>query len=153
MRGTVTNQATKPPGINFVRWWRSEASGTRLEAPRVASISRPYQFTPDLLHKLSKPNSPKSSVEKVQLDRGRQIPGDRRSARGDRAQERRMIRVFDPYALALSCLVGGVGFGMTFFFNTNVAEWGADEIAYPSMAMVSDELTFDIALRIEPWQQ
>lgn len=45
-------------------------------------------------------------------------------------------RVFDPYAMALSFLVGGVGFGMTFFFNTNVQGWGMHEIAYPALAMV-----------------
>lgn len=48
-----------------------------------------------------------------------------------------MFRIFDPYASVLCLLVGGVGFGMTFFFNTNVAEWGAEEIVYPTMAMVS----------------
>lgn len=48
-----------------------------------------------------------------------------------------MIRVFDPYAIALSLLVGGVGFGMTFYFNTRVSAWGSEEIAYPALAMVS----------------
>ncbi|CAM9204953.1 unnamed protein product [Hapterophycus canaliculatus] len=47
-----------------------------------------------------------------------------------------MFRIFDPYATALCLLVGGVGFGMTYFFNTNVAEWGAEEIVYPTMAMI-----------------
>lgn len=47
-----------------------------------------------------------------------------------------MLRIFDPYAMALSFLVGGVGFGMTFFFNDNVSNWGMEEIAYPAMAMV-----------------
>lgn len=47
-----------------------------------------------------------------------------------------LTRVFDPYAMALSFLVGGVGFGMTFFFNTNVQGWGMHEIGYPAMAMV-----------------
>lgn len=48
-----------------------------------------------------------------------------------------LARIFDPYAMALSFLVGGVGFGMTFFFNTNVEGWGMHEIGYPAMAMVS----------------
>lgn len=48
-----------------------------------------------------------------------------------------MIRVFDPYAVALSLLVGGVGFGMTYYFNTRVSAWGSEEIAYPALAMVS----------------
>ncbi|CAM9793423.1 unnamed protein product [Pylaiella littoralis] len=47
-----------------------------------------------------------------------------------------MFRIFDPYAMAISFLVGGVGFGMTFFFNTAVSEWGAQEILYPAMAMI-----------------
>lgn len=47
-----------------------------------------------------------------------------------------MVRIFDPYAIALSVLVGGVGFGMTFFFNTRVSSWGVQEIAYPALAMV-----------------
>lgn len=51
-----------------------------------------------------------------------------------------IMRVFDPYALALSFLVGGVGFGMTFFFNTNVYSWRMQEIGYPAMAMVSSLL-------------
>lgn len=48
-----------------------------------------------------------------------------------------MFRIFDPYAMALSLLVGGVGFCTTFYFNTETSEWGKDEIAYPMMAMVS----------------
>lgn len=48
-----------------------------------------------------------------------------------------MVKFLDMYAMALSILVGGVGFGMTYFFNTNVSEWGAEEMAYPAMAMVS----------------
>ncbi|CAM9270114.1 unnamed protein product [Ectocarpus fasciculatus] len=47
-----------------------------------------------------------------------------------------MFRIFDPYALALSLLVGGVGFCTTFYFNTETSEWGKDEIAYPMMAMI-----------------
>lgn len=47
-----------------------------------------------------------------------------------------MVRLVDPYAVALSLLVGGVGFGMTYFFNTNWAEWRMQEIGYPAMAMV-----------------
>lgn len=48
-----------------------------------------------------------------------------------------LVRIFDPYAMALSFLVGGVGFGMTFFFNTNVPGWGMHEVGFPAMAMVS----------------
>lgn len=47
-----------------------------------------------------------------------------------------MMRLIDPYAVALSMLVGSVGFGMTYFFNTNFATWGMQEIAYPALAMV-----------------
>lgn len=48
-----------------------------------------------------------------------------------------LVRIFDPYAIALSLLVGLVGFGMNFFFNTNISSWGMNEIGYPAMAMVS----------------
>lgn len=50
-----------------------------------------------------------------------------------------MFRIFDPYAVALCCLVGGVGFGMTYYFHADVSEWGTEEIIYPTMAMVSSE--------------
>lgn len=56
---------------------------------------------------------------------------------GKQAHTMTLVRIFDPYAMALSFLVGGVGFGMTFFFNTNVPGWGMHEIGYPAMAMVS----------------
>lgn len=49
-----------------------------------------------------------------------------------------MFRLFDPYAMAMCFLVGGVGFGITYYINTAVNEWGAEEIAYPLMAMVRD---------------
>lgn len=52
-----------------------------------------------------------------------------------------MGKFLDTYAMALSILVGGVGFGMTYFFNTNFSEWGAQEMAYPAMAMVSGRIT------------
>lgn len=48
----------------------------------------------------------------------------------------RMMRFIDPYAVALSMLIGSVGFGMTYFFNTNFSTWGMQEIGYPAMAMV-----------------
>lgn len=48
-----------------------------------------------------------------------------------------MIQLLDTYAIALSLLVGAVGFGMTFFFNTKTSEWGPQEIVYPALAMVS----------------
>ncbi|CAM9106210.1 unnamed protein product [Discosporangium mesarthrocarpum] len=47
-----------------------------------------------------------------------------------------MVNPFDPYALALSLLVGLVGFGMTFFFNTSIEEWTIKEIGYPLAGMV-----------------
>ena len=47
-----------------------------------------------------------------------------------------MFRLFDPYAMAMCFLVGGVGFGITYYINTSVNEWGAEEIVYPVMAMV-----------------
>lgn len=47
-----------------------------------------------------------------------------------------MFRLFDPYAMAMCVLVGGVGFGITYYINTSVNEWGAEEIVYPLMAMV-----------------
>lgn len=47
-----------------------------------------------------------------------------------------MFRLFDPYAMATCFLVGGVGFGITYYINTSVTEWGAEEIVYPLMAMV-----------------
>lgn len=47
-----------------------------------------------------------------------------------------MFRLFDPYAMAMCFLVGGVGFGITYYINTAVTEWGAEEIVYPMMAMV-----------------
>ncbi|CAM9569717.1 unnamed protein product, partial [Choristocarpus tenellus] len=47
-----------------------------------------------------------------------------------------MIRLLDPYAFSLSLLVGMVGFGMNFFFNTNVSTWRINEIGYPLAGMV-----------------
>lgn len=51
-----------------------------------------------------------------------------------------MVRLIDPFALAMSVLVGCVGFGMTFYFNTNMSSWGMEEIAYPAAAMVRAQL-------------
>eukprot|EP00903_Cladosiphon_okamuranus_P015086 g13954.t1 len=47
-----------------------------------------------------------------------------------------MFRLFDPYAMAMCFLVGGVGFGITYYVNTEVSEWGAEEMVYPVMAMI-----------------
>ncbi len=47
-----------------------------------------------------------------------------------------MFRIFDPYAMVMCLLVGGVGFGMTYYFHTDLSEWGKEEIAYPTLAMV-----------------
>lgn len=56
-----------------------------------------------------------------------------------------LVRILDPYAIALSLLVGLVGFGMNFFFNTDISTWGMNEIGYPAMAMVS---THDVRERL-----
>lgn len=56
-----------------------------------------------------------------------------------------MFRIIDPYAIALSLLVGSVGFGMTYWFNTNLFSWGTAEIGYPGMAMVSELLRVESA--------
>ena len=61
-----------------------------------------------------------------------------------------MFRLLDPYALAMCFLVGGVGFGITYYINTAVTEWGAEEIAYPVMAMVRDAPAFSEA---DPWKR
>lgn len=61
---------------------------------------------------------------------------DARSSSPPATCQATMFRLFDPYAMAMCFLVGGVGFGITYYINTAVTEWGAEEIVYPMMAMV-----------------